>query len=371
VTGDGARLLALAALFAVGLLALVLRLLRSLRRGFSVRMQVFLALSGASFGLVLASIALLLSPAQLAAAARSDGGVRIAFSVLVLAVVAAVAAVVIGHFVAQPLERLTRAARRIAEGERQAALPVPRGREARALTNAFELMRAQLEERHALEAFVADLSHELKNPIAAIRASSEVLVDALERDHESARRFLQRIDEAAAKLDHLTADLLTLARLEARAHVRSATRLDLRGVLDKAVQTLRPVADAREVAFATHAPEAAMVRAEAPALQRAFENLLRNACDHAPAGSTVELRIERQGSELALLVIDRGPGVDPAVAPRIFERFATTRQSEGGSGLGLAIVRAVAESHGGRAELRSSAGGSVKATIFALVLPLA
>lgn len=200
-----------------------------------------------------------------------------------------------------------------------------------------------------------------------------MLFDALERDPESARRFLLRIDEAAAKLDHLTADLLTLARLEARAHTRSATRLDLRGVLDKAVQTLRPVADARSIAIATHAPEAAMVRAEAPALQRALENLLRNACNHAPAGSTVELRIERQGSELALLVIDQGPGVDPAVVPRIFERFATTRQSQGGSGLGLAIVRAVAESHGGRAELRASAsaGAGAKTTIFALVLPLA
>ena len=311
MTGDGARLLALAALFAVGAVALALRLLRSLRLGFSVRMQVFLALSGASFGLVLASIALLLSPEELAAAARSDAGVRIGVSVLLLAAVAAVAAIAIGHFVAQPLERLTRAAQRIAEGERQAALPVPRGREARELTTAFELMRAQLEERHALEAFVADLSHELKNPIAAIRASSEVLFDALERDPESARRFLLRIDEAAAKLDHLTADLLTLARLEARAHARSATRLDLRDVLDRAVQTLRPVADERSIAITTHAPEAAMVRGEAPALQRAFENLLRNACNYAPAGSTIELRIERQGAELALLVIDRGPGVIP------------------------------------------------------------
>jgi two-component system OmpR family sensor kinase len=111
------------------------------------------------------------------------------------------------------------------------------------------------------------------------------------------------------------------------------------------------------------------VRGEALELQRALENLMHNACNHAPAGTTVELRIERRGREVALLVIDQGPGVDPAVAPRLFERFTSTRQSQGGSGLGLAIVRAVAESHGGRAELRASPPAG--STTFALVLPTA
>jgi two-component system, OmpR family, sensor histidine kinase CreC len=358
----------LGALFAIGLGVLVVRLLRSLRSGFSIRMQVFLALAGAAFGLAMSFIVLLLSPEELAAAQPSDASLRIGFSVLLLAVVAAVAAIFIGHLVAEPLERLTRAAQRIAAGERQASLPVPRGREVRELTLAFEFMRAKLEERHMLETFVADLSHELKNPIAAIRASSEVLFDALERDPERARHFLERIDEAALRLDHLTADLLTLARLEARGQARSAVRLDLRGVLDKAVLTLRAVAQAREITISTQVAEAAMVNGEAPALQRALENLLRNACNYAPAGSTVEVRIERGSRELALLVIDRGPGVDPAIAARVFERFTTTRQREGGTGLGLAIVRAVAESHGGRAELRPSTGVG---TTFALVVPTA
>jgi two-component system, OmpR family, sensor histidine kinase CreC len=367
VTGTHGWLLLAGALSAGGLV-LAMRLLRSLRLGFSIRMQVFLALTGAAFALAASFIVLLLSPEELAAAAPSDASLRIGFSVLMLAVAAAVAAIFIGHFVAQPLERLTQAAQHIAAGERQASLPVPRGREVRELTLAFEFMRAKLEERHMLETFVADLSHELKNPIAAIRASSEVLFDALERDPKSARHFLARIDEAALKLDHLTADLLTLAQLEARGQARNRLRVDLRSVLDKALQTLHAVADARGVAISTHASEAATVHGEAPALQRALENLLRNACNYAPAGSTVEVRIERHGRELALSVTDHGPGVDSAIAPRVFERFTTTRQSEGGTGLGLAIVRAVAESHGGRAELRPSAG---MGTTFALVIPAA
>ncbi|HET8937979.1 MAG TPA: ATP-binding protein, partial [Polyangiales bacterium] len=211
-------------------------------------------------------------------------------------------------------------------------------------------------------------SHELKNPIAAIRASSEVLADALESDPRSARHFLARIEEAALKLDHLTADLLTLARVEAHGQVRRAGRIDLRDVLHKAIATLRIVAEERSLTFLAHAPEAAAVRGEAPALQRAIENLLQNACTYAPPGSVVEARIEQAGRELALLVLDRGPGVDPAVAARAFERFTTTRQTQGGTGLGLAIVRAVAEAHGGRAELRPRAADGV--TTFALVLPV-
>ena len=361
--------LALGLVFAAGAGVFAYRLLRSLRSGFSIRMQMFLALSGASFGLAFAFILLVLSPEELAAAEPSNASLRLGLSVVLLAVGVAIAAIFIGRFVAQPLERLTQTAQRIAAGERQAALPVPRGREVRELTLAFDVMRAQLEQRHMLENFVADLSHELKNPIAAIRASSEVLGDALERDPDSARRFLARIDEAARKLDHLTADLLTLARVEAHGQVRSAARLDLREVLDKALRTLQATLHERSLSLLAASCEGASVRGEAQALQRAIENMLHNACSYAPSGTTIEARIDREGSELALLVIDRGVGVDPVVAARIFERFTTTRQAQGGTGLGLAIVRAVAESHGGRAELRPRTPDG--ATVFALVLPSA
>lgn len=364
----GVLVLVLLSMFALGLWAVGLRLARSRRAGLSIRMQVFFVLAGASFGLAMAFIALMLSPEELAARAPSDASLRLGFWVLLLAAAAAVAAIFIGRFVAEPLERLTHAAQRIAAGERQGALPVPRGREVRELTLAFEFMRAKLEDRHVLQTFVADLSHELKNPIASIRASSEVLVDALERDPKSARRFLARIEEAAIKLDHLTADLLTLAKVEARVPGRHTTRVDLGSVVDKAMQTVRPVAEQRALTLTSTLVTGCVVFGDATALQRALENLLHNACNFAPAESTVEVRATREGRDVCVLVIDRGPGIDATLAPRIFERFTTTRPQQGGTGLGLAIVRAVAESHGGRAELRSAAAGS---TTFALVLPLA
>src|SRR5207245_1505356 len=105
----------------------------------------------------------------------SDVAPKVALLALMFAVASAALAMLIGGAVAGPIERLTRAAERVAAGERQAPLPEPRGRDVRALPHALEPMRKELEARHALETFVADVSHELKNPVAAIRASAEVL----------------------------------------------------------------------------------------------------------------------------------------------------------------------------------------------------
>src|SRR5438128_798732 len=137
----------------------------------------------------------------------SDVAPKVALLALMFAVASAALAMLIGGAVAGPIERLTRAAERVAAGERQAPLPEPRGREVRALTHALESMRRELEERHALENFVADVSHELKNPVAAIRASAEVLTEGAADDPETARRFALRIREGADQLQQLPQDL--------------------------------------------------------------------------------------------------------------------------------------------------------------------
>src|SRR6267143_1751710 len=146
----------------------------------------------------------------------SDVAPKVALLAFMFAVASAALAMLIGGAVAAPIERLTRAAQRVAAGARQGPLPEPRGREVRELTHALESMRRELEERHALETFVADVSHELKNPVAAIRASAEVLTEGAADQPETARRFALRIRESADKLQQLTQDLLSLARLEAR-----------------------------------------------------------------------------------------------------------------------------------------------------------
>jgi len=297
----------------------------------------------------------------------SDVAPKVALLALMFAVASAALAMIIGGAVAGPIERLTRAAERVAAGERQAPLPEPRGREVRALTKALESMRRELEERHALENFVADLSHELKNPVAAIRASAEVLTEGAADEAQTARRFALRIRESADKLQALTQDLLSLARLEAGG-IEAREKVDLCAIAREALYAQGPTAAAREVRLELAADGAAPVRGDPVWLRRALENLLGNAVQHSPRGERVEVAIAPDAGGFVAAVRDHGPGVDPAIRDRLFERFATTRHGEGGSGLGLAIVRAVAELHGGKAELRES---SAEGTTFVLALPRA
>lgn len=291
----------------------------------------------------------------------SDVAPKVAVLALMFAVASAALAMLIGGAVAVPIERLTRAAERVAAGERQAPLPEPRGREVRALTRALESMRRELEERHALENFVADLSHELKNPVAAIRASAEVLTEGAADEPETAKRFALRIRESADKLQALTLDLLSLARLEARG-IEAREEVDLCLLAREAVHA----ANSSRVEF--RAGGSAPVRGDPAWLRRALENLIGNALQHSPATAPVVVEIAPDESGFTALVRDHGGGVDPAIRDRLFQRFATTRHGEGGTGLGLAIVRAVAELHGGKAELRSS---GPEGSVFALSLPRA
>src|SRR6266850_1569840 len=178
----------------------------------------------------------------------SDVAPKVALLAFMFAVASAALAMLIGGAVAAPIERLTHAAQRVAAGERQAPLPEPRGREVRELTHALESMRRELEERHALENFVADVSHELKNPVAAIRASAEVLTEGAADEPETARRFALRIRESADKLQQLTQDLLSLARLEARGIEPKDHPVDLCAVAREAVDAQGPMAAARRCA---------------------------------------------------------------------------------------------------------------------------
>ena len=301
-------------------------------------------------------------------ALMSDVAPKVALLAFILALASAVVAVLIGQAVAGPIERLTRVAQRVAAGERQAALPEPRGREVRELTTALESMRRELEQRHALENFVADLSHELKNPIASIRASAEVLTEGAADEPETARRFALRIRESADKLQVLTQDLLSLARLEARGIHPQRRKVDLCGIAREAIEAQAPQAARRGVRVELHAPDTAPVRGDPVWLRRALENLLGNAVQHSPHGARVVVEVAPGPVGWEARVADEGPGVDPAIRERLFERFATTRHGEGGTGLGLAIVRAVAELHGGQAMLRQS---GPRGTVFSLTLPRA
>ncbi len=348
----------------VGTIVAIERTVQGFRHGFSIRNQLVLALAGTTFLIsALLSAALLVGETATPIMAVMP---QVAFVVLALTGAAALASIVVARTVARPIERLTRASLRVAAGERQATLPMPRGKEVRELTRAFESMRRELEKRDALEGLASDLWHELKNPVAAIRASAEVLDDAIGEDPEAARRFSRRILEASDRLDALTRDLLDLTRLEAKGLTVPEGALDLAAIVRAAVEAQQAVAKAGEVEITTELPPRAEARGDARWLQTALENLVHNAVDFSPPGTTVRVLLEAEPGAWCIRVEDQGPGVEPAIRSKLFERFVGSRHGEGGTGLGLAIVRAVAEAHGGEAVLVES---SEQGSTFALRVP--
>jgi two-component system, OmpR family, sensor histidine kinase CreC len=277
---------------------------------------------------------------------------------LLLGTVAAVAAALIGRAIATPIEALTQFAERINLGERRAPPPPGHGREVMRLSRALDEMRRELEGRPFVETFAADLSHELKNPVAAIRASAEVLRDGALDEPEEAARFVGRILEATGRIEALLGDLLSLAKLEARG-VEQAAEVDLGETARRAVAEVA-------VEAAVDVEGEVRVRGDETWLRRAIRNLVDNARQHGEAGS-IEVRVERSGDEVRCAVKNSGR-VSRAVQKRIFRRFVTTRADKGGTGLGLAIVRAIAEAHGGEAQCTSAGPPSVE---FVISLPAA
>jgi signal transduction histidine kinase len=281
----------------------------------------------------------------------------------VLGAAAALAAAWIGRAIAAPIESLSAFSERVSEGDLAAAPPPVHGRELMHLSRSLDSMRRQLEGRPFVEAFAADLSHELKNPVAAIRASAEVLEESALDEPAEARRFVARIREATARIERLLGELLSLARIEARG----AEAFEPVDVVKVAEKTLDSLGDSRARVSLESSSSSAFTRGDESWLARALENLIDNALVHSESASAVRVRVARDEGLVRISVRSAG-SVPQAIRSRLFRRFVTARSDRGGTGLGLAIVRAVAEAHGGRAELVLPGPPEVE---FRLTLPAA
>lgn len=264
---------------------------------------------------------------------------------LVLGGAAALAAGWIGRAIAAPIEAMSEFSEQVASGQ-VGAKPPPgaTGREVTRLVQSIDTMRRELEGRPFVETFAADLSHELKNPVAAIRASAEVLEDSALEEPQEAARFVRRIRESTERIERLLNELLHLAKLESRG-VASKERVDL-GKLAQAVVAQGEPFTRTQLTVSTKT----LVQGDATWLSRAVRNLLDNALIHSHPDSTVRVAVERDGDRVVLHVDNDGQ-VQAHVRQNLFRRFVTTRANKGGTGLGLAIIRAVAEAHGGSIRL--------------------
>jgi two-component system, OmpR family, phosphate regulon sensor histidine kinase PhoR len=218
--------------------------------------------------------------------------------------------------------------------------------------------------------FVANASHELKTPVAAVRALAETLLTALPDDPEAGRRFAERIGREAERLEVLVRDLLDLSRVE--RGTLDVEPVDLVGLAKEVAGTYADLAEERRVKLRTELKPDVSVRGDRAQLGLLLSNLLDNALRHTPARGSVRVRLDTVESRAVLQVADTGEGIPAGERSRVFERFyrvdkARARQT-GGTGLGLAIVRHVAEAHGGDVRVDSELG---RGATFTVTLPVA
>lgn len=193
--------------------------------------------------------------------------------------------------------------------------------------------------------FTADAAHELRNPVAAIRAQAEASLGA--QDPSAVRTGLSNIAASATRLSRLVDQLLALARLDAAKNRISFTQLDLARVAKQTLAGLAPSAIERGAVIDLQAPDSAFVAGDAALLAAVIRNLVENAVTHGGPGVHVATRIEKIGGTYELTVEDTGPGVAVEQRSSLGRRFfrGEAREAEG-SGLGLSLVERIAELHG-------------------------
>jgi len=226
--------------------------------------------------------------------------------------------------------------------------------------------------------FIANVSHELRTPLASVRGFIETLQGPARDDPEARRRFLEIMAEQSGRMTRLIDDLLSLSRIEMKAHLIPADEVDIVQTVKYASATLEPLAKNRSIKLTMAAAPAdeIWVKGERDELVQVFQNLIQNGLKYGRNGGKIDVEFRRrpavggQPRRIAVSVSDDGPGIAPEHVPRITERFyrvdVASSREKGGTGLGLAIVKNVVNRHRGELEITSSPG---KGSTFTVVLP--
>ncbi|SEG52672.1 ATP-binding protein [Bosea lathyri] len=231
----------------------------------------------------------------------------------------------------------------------------------RAVLLTFEdLSEQRVTERMRVD-FVANASHELRTPLASLLGFVETLQGPARNDASARERFLAIMREQGLRMARLVDDLLSLSRIELRAHLAPDTPVDLAGISREIVDSLTLMARERKVTLKlTIPPEPVQVPGDRDELMRLMENLVENAIKYGKEGGEVAIDVVSGASEVSVCIRDDGPGIAPEHLPRLTERFyrvdtAASREA-GGTGLGLAIVKHIVLRHRGRLTIESTRG---------------
>ena len=284
----------------------------------------------------------------------------IAAAMTILIAISVLLSLFLARTIVRPLRRLALAAHRVRLG-RSREVNVPRlpsrsdeiGLLARAVSDMSQSLRHRIDN---IEAFAADVTHELKNPLASLRSA----VDGLDRvqDPDLREKLKAIVREDVARLDRLIGDISEAARTDAELARATFERVDLGPLIEQLVhswETRRETGDAR-LAFARPRKNTAAVMGKPDRLARAINAIIDNAVSFSPPGGLVEIAVARVGDEVRIRIDDEGPGVPPEARQAIFNRFHSVRPEGENfgrhSGLGLAIAQAIVNGHDGEIDVQ-------------------
>ena len=286
------------------------------------------------------------------------------------AVSALLGAFLLSRWILQPLERLRRASTRFARGELSARAPESGPQELVEVSASFNEMATNIEQLFdARRQLVAWASHDLRTPLASLRA----MIEALEDDLASTDEYLPAIRDQLDTLTLLVEDLFELARIDAGVLALDVEDASLADLISSCLRGLDAEARARNIRLEAHLERGdPRVRIAPAKIERVLLNLLTNAVRHTPSDGAVSVVVAPNSDHVVVAVEDTGPGLSDDAPERMFERFwradDSRASSTGGAGLGLAIAQGLVHAHGGTiwAENRPRGGARV-----AFTLPLA
>jgi signal transduction histidine kinase len=276
------------------------------------------------------------------------------------------------------------AVRSLADGERVPNLALSESDEVAQLASDVErlshLLDASERERARLDTerveLTAAISHDLRTPLASVRAMAEALADGVVDEETERSRYYALIQREIERLDRMIGDLFDLAQIDAGALRLEKRPLPLQEIVSEVVEGMRPQAERSGIALSFESEEAALpdVQLDGDRFERAVSNLVRNAMQHTPEGGEIRAVVRRENDWLALDVTDNGEGFDASQVDQVWNRFYRGDKSRGrrngssdGAGLGLSIVRGFVEAHGGQVECQSAPG---EGATFTLRLPV-
>jgi len=292
---------------------------------------------------------------------------------IVLLVVVSVVIINIYRKISQPLADIVEQANHFAKGDFSATLPDYEIKEIAELSSALNRMATQLDRLENLrQDFVANVSHELKTPIATVKSYVETLLDGAQHNPEDVERFLGIVLKQNDRLAAIVDDLLTLSRLQSApvSQILELNQHDACGLLQACIDICQARADAKAIQLKLDCASPIPVMADESLMTQALVNLLDNAIKYSNENTQISLSAQINDEQICLSVCDQGPGISPEHMPRLFERFYRVDKSRsrriGGTGLGLAIVKHIASTHEGQVSVANNGGAG---SCFSISLP--